>query len=99
MLDGQTLILEDYLDELNKKGLNIEEYKNKIKYYVEKGNLVIGPYYMQTDWKIVDEECLVRNILYGLKTSKEFGKPMMIGWLLDNFGQVSQCPQIHKNLE
>lgn len=96
VLDGQTLILEDYLDELNKKGLNIEEYKNKIKYYVEKGNLVIGPYYMQTDWKIVDEECLVRNILYGLKTSKEFGKPMMIGWLLDNFGQVSQCPQIHK---
>lgn len=96
VLDGQTLILEDYLDELNKKGLNVEDYKNKLKHYIEKGNLVIGPYYMQTDWKIVDEECLVRNILYGLKISKEFGRPMMIGWLLDNFGQVSQCPQIHK---
>ncbi len=23
------------------------------------------------------------------------GEPMKIGWLMDNFGQISQCPQIH----
>lgn len=96
VLDGQLLMVEDYFKELKKMGKGVTPYKNKIKKYVEEGRLFIGPYYMQPDWQLLSEESLVRNILIGHKLAKEFGQPMKVGWLLDNFGQISQSPQIHK---
>jgi mannosylglycerate hydrolase len=96
VLDGQTCIIEDYLDELKKQGKDSLEYKNKLKKYVQKGKIFVGPYYLQLDWQLVSEESLIRNLLIGHKIAEELGRVMKVGWLLDNFGQISQTVQIHK---
>lgn len=60
MLDGQTIILEDYLE--------IKPYmKEKIKDLIKKGKLVIGPWYVQPDEFIPSGESLIRNLILGEK--------------------------------
>lgn len=88
VLDGQTVVLEDYLDVK-------PENRERVKKLVQQGNLIIGPWYTQTDEMVVGAESIVRNLLYGLKDSAEFGKAMMIGYLPDSFGQSEQMPQIY----
>ncbi len=44
----------------------------------------------------MSEEALVRNLLIGQQMANELGGSMRSGWLLDNFGQISQAPQIHR---
>ncbi|HEY4554174.1 MAG TPA: alpha-mannosidase, partial [Bacillaceae bacterium] len=87
VLDGQTSILEDYFAVK-------PENKERFKKLVQEGKLIIGPWYTQTDEMVVGGESIVRNLLYGIKDSEEFGSPMMIGYLPDSFGQSSQMPQI-----
>lgn len=87
VLDGQTAVLEDYFAVK-------PENKERVKKLVQQGKLIIGPWYTQTDEMVVGAESIVRNLLYGLKDSKEFGNPMMIGYLPDSFGQSSQMPMI-----
>jgi mannosylglycerate hydrolase len=87
VLDGQTSILEDYFAVK-------PENKARVKKLVQEGKLIIGPWYTQTDEMVVGAESIVRNLLYGLKDSEEFGSPMKIGYLPDSFGQSSQIPQI-----
>ncbi|MCK4640093.1 MAG: hypothetical protein KAU06_02045, partial [Candidatus Marinimicrobia bacterium] len=94
VLDGQTLIIEDYLEQLSEEKRNKSE--NKLKKYIGQSRLLVGPYYLQPDWNLVSGESLVRNILIGHRIAKRFGRVMKAGWLLDNFGQISQAPQIHK---
>lgn len=96
VLDGQTAMIDDYFDELIKRGEDILVYKGKIKKYVREKRLFIGPYYVQLDWNLVNDETLIRNLKIGNKISMEFGRVMKIGWLMDNFGQISQTIQIHK---
>ncbi|MBA2876109.1 mannosylglycerate hydrolase [Thermaerobacillus caldiproteolyticus] len=87
VLDGQTVVLEDYLAVK-------PEYKKRIQKLVQQGKLIIGPWYTQTDEMVVGGESIVRNLLYGLKDCEEFGEPMKIGYLPDSFGQSSQLPQL-----
>lgn len=96
VLDGQMAMVEDYFEELDKHKYNIHEYKRKIRKYVGQNRLFIGPYYLQPDWQLLSEESLVRNLLYGIQTAKELGGAMNVGWMLDNFGQISQTSQLHK---
>ncbi len=95
VLDGQMAMVEDYFEELDKEKYNLTLYKRKIRKYVEQGRLFIGPYYLQPDWQLLSDEALVRNLLYGQMIAKEFGGSMNVGWMLDNFGQISQTTQIH----
>ncbi len=88
VLDGQTLILEDL------KQVSPSTF-GKIKRFISSGNLLTGPYYCQVDWRIADGESLFRNLMLGLLDAGSIGEPMMVGWLLDNFGHPSQSPQIH----
>ena len=60
----------------------------------DRGRLIIGPWYTQTDEMVVGGESITRNLLYGLKDCEEFGDSMMIGYLPDSFGQSAQMPQI-----
>ncbi|WP_094550427.1 alpha-mannosidase [Petroclostridium xylanilyticum] len=99
VLDGQTSMIEDYFDQLELQGKNVDEFKNKIKKYASEERLVIGPYYLQPDWQLISEEAVVRNLLIGHRMAQEFGKVMKVGWLLDNFGQISQTPQVHKEFD
>ena len=96
VLDGQMAMVEDYFEELDKHHYNVNHYKRKIRKYVNQKRLFIGPYYLQPDWQLLSEESLVRNLLYGISAAKELGGAMQVGWMLDNFGQISQTAQIHR---
>ncbi len=96
VLDGQTAMIEDYFEELDKRGINPDEKKEKIRKFVKERRLFIGPYYLQPDWQLLSEESLVRNLLIGNKVANDLGGRMETGWLLDNFGQISQTAQIHE---
>lgn len=89
VLDGQTLLLEDLI-RLR------PDLENKVKEYVKSGNLLIGPHYCQIDWRIASESAILMNFIIGEKDSEKFGGRMKIGWLLDNFGHISQTTQLHK---
>ncbi|ONI38652.1 alpha-mannosidase [Candidatus Epulonipiscium fishelsonii] len=87
VLDGQTAILEDYFDVK-------PENRERVKKLVQEGKFIIGPWYTQTDEMVVGAESITRNLLYGIKDCKEFGEPMMIGYLPDSFGQSEKLPEI-----
>ncbi|WP_232695525.1 mannosylglycerate hydrolase [Brevibacillus daliensis] len=87
VLDGQTSILEDYFAVK-------PENKERVKKLVQEGRLIIGPWYTQTDEMVVGGESIVRNLLYGIKDSEEYGEFMKIGYLPDSFGQSAQMPMI-----
>ncbi|TPG88997.1 mannosylglycerate hydrolase [Brevibacillus laterosporus] len=87
VLDGQTSILEDYFTVK-------PENKERLKKLVQAGRLIIGPWYTQTDEMVVGGESIVRNLLYGIKDSEEYGEYMKIGYLPDSFGQSAQMPMI-----
>lgn len=87
VLDGQAIILEDYL--------NVRpENEDRIRKLVKRGKLIIGPWYTQTDEFLVSGESLIRNLYYGIEKCKEFGDYMKIGYLPDSFGQSGQIPQL-----
>ena len=88
-LDGQTLVIEDLLK-------IAPEYEQKITSLIANGNLTIGPYYCQPDWRLTSGEALLRNILLGCQDTVRFGGENSTGWLVDTFGHISQSPQIHR---
>lgn len=97
VLDGQTAIIEDCCIELQKDSEEkILNFKDKLRKFVQMGRIIIGPYYLQPDWQLISGEALIRNMLYGKCISEEFGRRSNTGWLLDNFGQISQTVQIHE---
>ena len=87
MLDGQTIILEDYLQ------IRPEE-TGHIKTLIQSGRLVIGPWYVLADEFLVSPEATIRNLMEGLSTCAQFGGRMTIGYIPDPFGQIGQMPQI-----
>lgn len=88
VIDGQTSIIDDYLER------HPERYA-AIKAKAEAGNLLLGPYYGQIDWRVVGEESLMRNLYIGMRDARRYGNCMPCGWVIDNFGHCSQSPQIH----
>lgn len=95
VLDGQTLIIEDYLSQLSPR--EAAQARERIADFAQRGQLMLGPAYLQPDWSLVSGEALVRNLLIGREMALEFGPTMQSGWLLDNFGQIAQTPQIFAN--
>ncbi|RMD92805.1 MAG: hypothetical protein D6813_05230 [Calditrichaeota bacterium] len=97
VLDGQTLMIEDYLNQLPESARKAQE--EKIRKYVKSGRLLIGPAYLQPDWGLVSGEALVRNFLIGHRMARRLGGVMPVAWMLDNFGQIAQAPQICRGFE
>ncbi|RPI81747.1 MAG: hypothetical protein EHM41_19965, partial [Chloroflexi bacterium] len=87
-LDGQTLVIEDLLQ-------IHPDYLSKVERLIRGGNLLIGPYYCQPDWRMTGGEELLRNLLLGWKDMKKHGGGVDSGWLVDTFGHISQSPQLH----
>lgn len=87
VLDGQTAILEDYF-------AIKPQNKDRVKSLVQAGKLIVGPWYSQTDSIVVNAESITRNLLYGMKDSRDLGNVMKIGYIPDSFGQSEQLPQI-----
>ena len=87
VLDGQTVVLEDYLQ--------IKPQREKVlKDLVKKKRLYVGPWYVLPDEFIVSGEAMIRNLMIGHAMSKQFGRTMKVGYLPDPFGHIGQMPQI-----
>jgi len=86
-LDGQTVVLEDYLEVR-------PEQRPRIAALVAGGRLEIGPWYVQPDCFIPSGEALIRNLLRGRAQALGFGAWMTVGYLPDSFGFPSQLPTI-----
>ncbi len=94
VLDGQTLMIEDYLSLLPED--EAHEREEMLRRCSADGQLCIGPAYLQPDWTLVSGEALVRNLMIGHQMAARFGPVMKAGWMLDNFGQIAQAPQIFR---
>lgn len=88
VLDGQAVMLDDFL-------LFAPHYKDRLTALVQQGRLKIGPWYTQTDLRLVYGESIIRNLYYGIKRCLEFGDVMKVGYAPDTFGHASQMPQIY----
>ena len=87
MLDGQTIVLDDYL-------LMRPEKEEIIRRHVQSGRILIGPWHILPDMYLVGPEAHIRNLLQGERTSQRFGPKMMVGYIPDPFGHPAQVPQI-----
>ncbi|MFU1796632.1 alpha-mannosidase [Paenibacillus azoreducens] len=86
-LDGQTIMLEDYLQIRPEKRPLLEKY-------VREGRIHIGPWYILQDEFLTSSEANVRNLLYGIKDAKRFGAVSRTGYFPDSFGNMGQAPQL-----
>jgi len=86
-LDGQTIVLEDYLE------VHLER-REILKKYITEGRIHVGPWYILPDEFLVSAESIIRNLLLGHKIASEFGRVMKVGYIPDPFGHISQMPQI-----
>ena len=86
-LDGQTVVLEDYLEIHPEK-------RDLLQQYVSEGRLMVGPWYILPDEFLSSGESLVRNLLLGGQIAREFGHRMNVGYIPDTFGHIAQLPQI-----
>jgi len=87
MLDGQTIVLEDFLE-------IYPERETEIMRLIHDGRLLIGPWYVLPDEFLVSPESIIRNLMLGDRIANRFGGKMLIGYVPDPFGHISQLPQI-----
>ena len=86
-LDGQTIVLDDYLE-------ICPENRDKVQRYIDEGKLKIGPFYILQDDYLISSEANVRNTLIGQQECKKWGKSTQIGYFPDTFGNMGQAPQL-----
>ena len=86
-LDGQTVPIEDYLDIRPGAEADVADA-------IARGQLVIGPARVLPDGFLVSPETLVRNLQQGARVAARLGGRMLVGYLPDPFGHVSQMPQL-----
>lgn len=89
LLDGQVAPIEDYLEVMPGN-------RERVAGYIKDGRIAVGPWYTLPDLYPLDGECLVRNLLKGMRVSEKYGKPMMVGYNSFGWGQTAQFPQIYK---
>jgi len=86
-LDGQTIVLEDYLEIRPQREAELARH-------IGAGRILVGPWYVQPDEFLVSGEAMIRNLQIGLRIARRYGEPMMIGYLPDSFGHIANMPQI-----
>jgi len=88
-MDGQILVIKDYLEIRPEKA-------EKIKQLVTEGRLLIGPWYSQPNEFMAGGEAMIRNLILGIRESRQLGGVMKVCYLPDAFGHISQLPQLIK---
>ena len=92
MLDGQTVVLEDYFEIR-------PERKDELLEHIRSGKITAGPWYLLPDQWLVGAESLIRNIEYSQDLATELQIPQLpIGYLPDMFGHSSAIPQLLSDL-
>jgi mannosylglycerate hydrolase len=87
LLDGQTVLLEDYLEIRPQRRADLERG-------LRAGRLAAGPWYVQPDSLLPSGEAHVRNLLHGRRVGAAFGPVSRIGYVPDSFGHPAQFPQL-----
>lgn len=87
--DGQTVVLEDYLEIK-------PENRARLEALIRAGRIQVGPWYVQPDEFLPCGEALIRNLLRGHQLAAEFGGVMKVGFVCDTFGHNSQLPQLFR---
>ena len=64
--------------------------------YVKGGRLLVGPFYIGSDWTLTSGAAQIHNLLHGYHEAKKLGKVMKVDWLLDQFGFPAQTWQFLK---
>ena len=85
--DGQTIVLDDYLEIR-------PEMAPRLKALIRAGKVQVGPWYVLADSFLVSGESLIRNLEIGMAAARKFGRPLDVGYLPDQFGHIAQLPQI-----
>ncbi|MBC1501544.1 alpha-mannosidase [Listeria weihenstephanensis] len=88
-MDGQTIMLEDYLAVK-------PDARARMERLVRDGKLRVGPWYMLQDAFLTSSEANVRNLVYGMQDAERFGAVEKIGYFPDTFGIYGQAPQLVK---
>lgn len=86
-LDGQTIILDDYLQVRPEK-------REEVQRFINEGRIYIGPWYILQDEFLTSSESNIRNLQYGMKDSAKWGNMSKVGYFPDSFGNMGQAPQI-----
>lgn len=87
-LDGQTIIIEDYLEIR-------PSMRERLFALINSGRIQVGPWYILQDEYLTSGEANIRNLIEGLKFCRENGiEPVMSGYMPDAFGNIAQLPQI-----
>src|SRR3954468_7152722 len=87
LLDGQTVLLEDYLQVRPERAPDVREL-------VRAGQLQLGPWYVLADELIPSGESLVRNLLIGKRDAEQFGGRTNVLYSPDAFGHPAIWPQL-----
>jgi hypothetical protein len=87
MLDGQTIVLDDYLEIRPERRAALERG-------IRSGQLGAGPWYVQPDSFLPAGETHVRNLLVGRATAMRFGGCSAVAYVPDSFGHPAQFPQL-----
>ncbi len=86
-LDGQTIVIGDYLAVRPSQ-------RERLKTRIQEGRILVGPWYEQNDLFLTSAESTVRNLIEGIRISREIDSEMKVGYLPDHFGLIGQMPQI-----
>jgi alpha-mannosidase len=86
-LDGQTIILEDYLEVR-------PDQKERLSKFIHDGRILIGPWYILQDAFLTSGEANVRNMQIGHQDAQKYGTVAKIGYYPDTFGLAGQTPQL-----
>jgi len=86
-LDGQTIIIEDYLQVRPEK-------KEQLLKLIADGRIIIGPWYILQDAFLTSSEANVRNMQIGHQDAERYGSVAKIGYFPDTFGLTGQIPQL-----
>ncbi|MFD0715310.1 alpha-mannosidase [Paenibacillus sp. GCM10027626] len=86
-LDGQTIIIEDYLQVRPEK-------REQLERFIREGRIVIGPWYILQDEFLTSPEANIRNLQIGHADAKKYGVISKLGYFPDSFGNMGQAPQL-----
>ena len=87
LLDGQTVMLEDYLEIRPDRA-------EALGALCAAGRIGLGPWYVQPDSLLPCGEAHVRNLLIGRRVGEALGPVSRVGYTPDSFGHPAQLPQI-----
>lgn len=89
-VDGESYLIEHYLQYR-------PQHRERVRRLVGAGRLLLGPWYVVPEPTLVNVESLVRNLQLGLQVAREFGPPLMVGYLPDVVGLHSAIPSLFKS--